>query len=94
MQKTGTSVTLSGAMSAQPTFTAPYVGLTGEALTFQLTVTDNGGLADTDAVIINVSNVNQAPTADAGPDQTVNEADTVTLEGSYSSDPDVVVGEA
>ena len=87
-QKAGTSVTLSDSASSQPTFTAPFVGLTGEALTFQLTVTDNGGLADTDTVIINVSSVNQAPTADAGPYQTVDEADTVTLDGSNSSDPD------
>ncbi len=87
-QTAGTAVTLSSASAAQPTFAAPSVGAGGVALTFELTVTDNGGLSDTDTVIVNVSNVNQAPTADAGPNQTVDEGATVTLNASNSSDPD------
>ncbi|QOI99284.1 MAG: matrixin family metalloprotease [Phycisphaeraceae bacterium] len=60
----------------------------------ELTVTDTRGLASApDTVVIQV---NARPTADAGPDQSVDDADNsgdevVTLDGSGSNDPDGVI---
>jgi hypothetical protein len=82
------TVTLNGANTATPGFTAPYVGPGGASLTFELTVTDLGGLEDSDTTVINVSDVNKPPIADAGPNQTKGEETKVTLNGSNSSDPD------
>jgi len=87
-QLSGTTVTLSDATAAQPTFTSPTVGAGGEALTFELTVTDNGGLQSTDTCIVNVTWSNLPPTADAGSDQTLGEGVLVTLDGLNSTDPD------
>jgi hypothetical protein len=87
-QTAGTQVTLSNPSLSSPRFTAPYVGTSGVALTFQLTVRDGGGLSATDTVIINVSDLNQAPTADAGSDQAVTEGGGVVLSGSGSHDTD------
>ena len=87
-QTAGTPVTLSDPTAVKPTFTSPNVGSDGESLTFQLTVTDNGGLQDTDTCIVNVTWENNPPTADVGHDQTVDEGVIVTLDGSNSSDPD------
>jgi phage tail protein X len=87
-QLSGPSVTLSNPTAVKPTFTAPVVGSGGGALTFQLTVTDANGLQDTDTCIVNISWNNLAPTADAGSAQSVNQGDTVTLDGSLSDDPE------
>lgn len=49
-----------------------------------VTVTDDHGATDTDNMILTVTN--EAPVANAGPDQTVNHVQTVTLDGSGSTD--------
>ena len=88
IQTAGPSVTLSDPAAVKPTFTAPDVNVVGAALTFQLTVTDLGGLQSTDSVNITVTWVNAPPVANAGPDQNVGRYTTVTLNGTGSTDPD------
>ncbi len=82
LQTSGTPVTLSDATAAMPTFTAPA---SPDVLGFTVTVDDGqpGGTAS-DAVVVTV-NAYPAPIANAGPDQNVHPADTVTLDGSGSS---------
>ena len=93
-------ITLSNIHAQNPTFTAPFVGLAGQALTFTLVVTEQvAGLAHTqdsaaDSITINVDNVNQPPTAFASADPNnvismaeVDENRPVMLYGS-GSDPD------
>jgi hypothetical protein len=86
----GPTVALTGADTATPSFTAPLLaGGVGSAvaLTFQLTVSD-GALSDTDTLTVLVEQVNHAPIARAGADQTVAPGVVFTLDGRASEDSD------
>jgi hypothetical protein len=87
-QVNGALVELSSASDEIVTFTAPDVDVNGDALEFELTVTDNSGEMATDRCIVNVTWVNEAPVAQTGPDQSVNEGSTVELNAADSMDSD------
>jgi hypothetical protein len=79
----GKTVTLAGANTATPVFTAPDQA---DTLIFQLIVLDENGLSNPDTVTITVVvPTAKSPTANAGPDQTVSEGAMVTLNGSGST---------
>ena len=94
---TGGPVTLSDASVSQPTFTADPLAFDDAVAThvFTLTVTDSVGESNTDTVTVTVVPPRpitspivdplEAPIANAGPDQTVNSGDMVTLDGSRST---------
>jgi K319-like protein/beta-propeller repeat-containing protein len=92
-QVSGTAVVLSDDTAKNPTFTAPNA--VGNVLVFKLQVSDgkesstpSAGTDSSQADTVTITIVaNSTPTADAGPDQTVDEGTQVTLNGS-GSDPD------
>ena len=90
-QTGGPSVSLSGRNTTQPTFTAPAGTTANTVLTFQLLVTDPGGLSDSDTCRVTIPAVietNDPPVAEAGTNQTVISGAGVTLDGSGSTDPE------
>ena len=64
-------------------------GLVAGSYTFTLTITDNDGDTDSDTVLIKVNTVSSSiPSANAGANQTATSGDSVTLDGSGSTDSD------
>ncbi|SFB99476.1 PQQ-binding-like beta-propeller repeat protein [Pseudoalteromonas denitrificans] len=90
LQTSGTSVSLINANTANAHFVAPNVSST-EILVFSLTVTDNSAATGVDTVSITINPINQAPTANAGIDQTVDSAATVDLIGTGSDTDGTII---
>lgn len=86
-QTAGTTVALSDNTLAQPQFTLPNL-IASETLSFQLVVNDGGNNSIASTVNINVTAVNELPTANAGITQSVSISTVVTLDGSASNDPE------
>jgi hypothetical protein len=90
IQTDGPDVDLQDTSDSQAHFWSPHV-YNDEVLQFSLTVRNVEGNSDEDSVSIQVNtNVdsNDQPHADAGGDQTVDEGQSVTLDGDGSYDPD------
>ena len=79
---TDSAATLNAENVVNPTFTVDKAG------TYVLSLTVNDGTVDSQPDTVTISTLNSAPVSNAGPDQSVFVNDTVTLDGSGSTDVD------
>ena len=75
--------TIQNSDKQKATFTMPAIGSGDAGLAFQLTVTDDLGVASSDTVLVKI---NEPPKADAGADQQAEAGAIVVLDGSGSTD--------
>ncbi|PZR16619.1 MAG: histidine kinase [Archangium gephyra] len=85
-QTSGTTVTLTGADTASPSFTSPDVASGSETLVFNVVVTANGATASAD-VTVTVNAANRRPVVSGLNDVTENERVALTLTAT-GMDPD------
>jgi LmbE family N-acetylglucosaminyl deacetylase len=83
-QTKGPHVTLGGANTAEPSFTAPNHPT---LLTFSLVVSGNLLVSEADTVMVRVPSSDPSPVAIVGPPQEVGSGTSVALSGSESFDP-------
>ena len=83
---TSSDITLANATSASTTFTAPRVD-SDTAIAFTLTANDDTATSSDSVIITVTAHVNNPPSVEAGPAQTVQEGSNVSLNGS-ATDPD------
>ncbi len=81
-QPTGSTAVLSDPTAVNPSFILDRYG------DYELALTVSDGLADSAPDTVRVSTLNSPPVANAGPDQTGQVGDTITLDGSASTDVD------
>ncbi|ACV12925.1 PKD domain containing protein [Halorhabdus utahensis DSM 12940] len=79
------SISDSDSSTPGATYNAPSDVTSDQSVTVELTVTDNESATDTDTATFTVRD-NAEPAANAGGPYTVNESDSVTLDGTASSD--------
>jgi len=88
-QISGPSITLNNPNNLELSFTAPLVTV-DTSYTFKFIATDQRGDTSEDSIIINVTNINEAPSVNAGPDQTADEQAVINLSAQASDDVGIV----
>jgi len=84
-QTLGPPVEISDPNAPETIFQAPEINTGAASLGFQLTITNSEGVKSEDSCIINVSDTQTPPVAEAGPNREVSVAQIVELDGSKST---------